>query len=361
MATRLYLLLGLAFTFFSASWSATAAEHTESSFVLHSPSAETLDAVSRLFGLEHRQGNDFEVLIPAPQADLLRLVAPQAELREADVSAAIRSRLHSFAGRLNKDGARYHSFAEVQSWMQQIVQNHPTQAQLLQYGKSQQGQPLLALHLNDGNKGAKPTLMITAATHGDELITVEVLMALVDQLLAGQGSDARLSAILAKHDLYFIPVVNPDGFTNQDRMDNGVDPNRSYPYPGHEDAQPTASIAGVMQFANSLKLAGSIDFHAYGELIMYPWAYTHDPIDAAHGTAFHNLTGQMAATNHYTFGPIADVIYVAPGSSADYYFWKQGSTSLGIEIGTDKVPDPSEFATYVTSQAESTWRFIESF
>ncbi|MGK4422398.1 hypothetical protein ACSLVQ_29530, partial [Klebsiella pneumoniae] len=74
---------------------------------------------------------------------------------------------------------------------------------------------------------------------------------------------------------------------------------------------------------------------------------------------FDALTKHMAEVNNYVYGPIADVIYVAPGSSADYYFWKKGSLSLGIEMGQDKVPDPSEFPAYFTSQEESTWRFLE--
>ena len=92
---------------------------------------------------------------------------------------------------------------------------------------------------------------------------------------------------------------------------------------------------------------------------MYPWAYTHDPVDPASHARFDTLTKNMAVANNYTYGAIADVIYVAPGSSADYYFWKKGSLSLGIEMGQDKVPDPSEFPAYFLSQEESTWRFLE--
>jgi hypothetical protein len=362
MAKCQFALVLFAFFLVSIGSPAQAADHL-SSYLLHSPDAETLRVVGSLYGLEHRRGDDYEVIVPEADAQLLLLLAPRAELKEKDVGEAIRARLQAFAlqSRTTATPFRYHSFPEVQAWLQNLEKSNPQLVHVVEYGKSQRGLPLLALHLHDGSADPKPILMITAATHGDELITTEVLMSLVEQLVEAQGRDQRLSAILAKHDLYFIPVLNPDGFTNQARMDNGRDPNRSYPYPGHEDARPTASIAAVMKFANSLKLAGSIDFHAYGELIMYPWAYTHDPVDSPHAARFRNMTEHMAETNRYTFGPISDVIYVAPGSSADYYFWKQGSASLGIEIGSEKVPDPSDFPNYIRSQAESTWRFIESF
>ena len=74
----------------------------------------------------------------------------------------------------------------------------------------------------------------------------------------------------------------------------------------------------------------------------------------------HQAKTHMAEANRYTYGPIADVIYLAPGSSADYYYWKKGSLSLGIEMGQDKVPSPSEFPAYFESQEESTWRFLEA-
>ena len=155
--------------------------------------------------------------------------------------------------------------------------------------------------------------------------------------------------------------MNPDGYVRVGRYDNGRDPNRSYPYPENETQKPTASIAGVIDFFKTHNVIGSIDFHASGELVMYPWAYTRSPVDADSAARFHKLTADMAATNRYTYGPISEVIYIAPGSSADYYFWKKHAISLGIEIGDSKVPDPTQFPTYFQSQAESTWRFIESF
>src|SRR5262249_41356227 len=151
-----------------------------------------------------------------------------------------------------------------------------------------------------------PVVMITAATHGDELITVEVLMHLIDKLVTGYGKDQRLTKLVNDHDLYFVPVVNPDGFTSTNRYDGNADPNRSYPWPGHENAQPTPSIAGVIKLFSSLDVKASIDFHAFGELIMYPWAYTHDPIDQAHHDRFDAATKHMAEANNYTYGSIAD-------------------------------------------------------
>jgi hypothetical protein len=334
-----------------------------SEYELLAPEPFTLQRVAQLFEISHREGGSFHALVPEDQKNLFLVIAPRARLLERDTAAALRAKLARFRRERSFSEYRYHSFDEVQAWMSQLESTHGKIAKVVPYGLTKGGHQLLALQLAEDVAApvTKPSLLITAATHGDEVITTEVLMELVNQLVAGYGKDARLTELVNRHNIYFVPVVNPDGFVRNERYDNGRDPNRSYPYPGHESMSPTSSINGIMNFFKAHEIAGSIDFHAYGGLIMYPWGYTHDPIEAHAAEQFQRLTAKMAETNRYTYGPISDVIYIAPGSSADYYFWQKGSVSLGIEMGDDKAPDPSEFPDYVTSQAESTWRFIESF
>jgi hypothetical protein len=349
------------FALLFASLSAFAADSILSSYELNNPDADTIASLARYFDIEHAKGNSLELIVPREQAALLAAIAPRARLVEADTAAANQARLESFRHRLSAfDGATgYHTLVQVQNWMRNLALTYPF-VKVVQYGTSAQGRPLLALHVNTPGT-AKPVLMITAATHGDELITTEVTISLITQLLEGYGNNPRFTQMIDRHDLYFVPVLNVDGFVATRRYDGNEDPNRSYPYPGHESARPTASISGIIKLFEQIHPAGSIDFHAYGELTMYPWGYTHDPVEAGAKARFDALTKSMSEKNHYTYGPIADVIYVAPGSSADYYFWKAGTLGLGIEMGNDKIPDPAEFPAYIESQTESTWRFIEAF
>ncbi len=337
---------------------AEAHEQILSSYRWQTPETQNLKEVARLFEIVKRNGQEYEVLVPADQAALFEALAPRATLLEKDTSAALLRQLQEYTFLRSLEGYRYHSFQEIQDWMQELKKSEIVQ--LIPYGTSQQGRPLTAIRLTKG-EGEKPALLFTAATHGDELITTEVLMHLVNELVAGYGNNPRLTGLVTNYDLYFIPVINPDGFVKVQRYDNGRDPNRSYPYPQKTDAQPTTSIQALIQFFHSRTFAGSIDFHAYGELIMYPWAYTHDPVDPVSAQKFRELTSHMANSNGYEYGPISDIIYVAPGSSADYYFWKTNSLSLGIEIGRTKAPPPNYFPDYMASQVESTWRFIEGF
>lgn len=348
------------FLLFLAASGAFAQDQVLSSFDLAKPTARTLERLSRYFDLEHWDGDSVEIIASESQIPLLLKIAPTVKLKEADASAAARGKLWLYsigkiAGRLG-----YHSLEEVQMWMQGLEAKNSIWIKVIQYGNSKAGRPLSALRINKSGE-VKPVLMITAATHGDELITTEVMIALVNQLIEGAESNSRFAAMLDNHDLYFVPVVNPDGFTSVRRYDGNVDPNRSYPWPGNENAIPTPSIASLIQLFHQIQPVGTLDYHAYGELVMYPWAYTYDAIDAKFDVPFGKLCTSMAEHNGYTHGSISNVIYIAQGSSADYYFSKLSSASLAIEIGSDKIPDPSEFPEYVQSQAESLWRFIEAF
>lgn len=207
----------------------------------------------------------------------------------------------------------------------------------------------------------EPELMITSATHGDEIITTEVVLGLIEKLMTGYGTDARLTKMINEHELYFIPVVNADGFIKRARYDHGQDPNRSYPYPEAPHVESTPSIKALLQFFHSRNFVGSLDFHAYGELTMYPWAYTYDSVAKKDKEIFESLAKKMAATNGYTHGPISDVIYVAKGSSADYYYWSKQTIAFAVEVGNSKSPYPHEIPNYINEQVESTWIFIEHF
>lgn len=342
---------------------AQAADSVLSSYALENPDAETLAIVSQYFAVDHRHGREhgFEIVIPQEQATFLLALAPNAVLLQADTAATNQERLRLFHGMQNiLDGARgYRTLVEVQNWMRSVAFKYPF-AKVINYGTSAGGKPLQALRLSTSQE-RHPALMITAATHGDELITTEVLLSLVDQLLAGYGNNERFTQMIDRHDLYFVPVLNVDGFAATRRFDGNYDPNRSYPYPGFENATPTPSISGIIKLFETIKPVGSIDLHAYGEMIMYPWAYTSDPIASDDKGRLHSLTQSMAASNGYAFGPIAEVIYVAKGSSADYYYWKNRTAGIAIELGQDKIPSPTEIPKYTAAIAESTWKFIEAF
>ncbi len=320
-----------------------------------------LDAISRDFEIVGRDGDTYRVYVPVEKAANFQRLVPESELLAKDADASWRqdwNRRDSFA-------AGYHNWQSVQDYMTQAVQNYPQLVSQTSYGESKQGYKLSYLKITapgSTNRAAKPKLFLDAATHGDELISTEVLLNLVDEILKGYGSDDRLTAMLDNTELYVSFVVNPDGYTKQNRYDNGVDPNRSYPWPGDPNHKPTASIQALMDLFEQQKFTGSMTLHAYGQLLMYPWGYTSTPISSKTDLDnFATLTDQLAAENNYTHGPIATTIYIAKGSSADYYYWKYNTQALAVELTTNKVPPSSKIPAVTDEAREMVFGFIEHF
>src|SRR5690606_21351726 len=131
---------------------------------------------------------------------------------------------------------------------------HPDITKLVTIGQTTQGQDIVAVKVgrNAGTSrdGARPTTVYIGAQHAREWITPEMIRRLLDHVLTGYGDDERITRIVNRTDLWFVPVSNPDGYdftcTEGQRLwrknlrDNngdgqittgdGVDLNRNYPY-----------------------------------------------------------------------------------------------------------------------------------
>lgn len=313
-----------------------------------------LQQIADSFEIKERIGNDYLVYVVKERTSEFKKIAPKAKLIEADINAELK--------RKNLQG--YRKFDQVKALYYQMADQYDY-AKIEVFGESSNGNELFALRVSDNvdlDEG-EPKLMITSATHGDELITVEVQLRLVQEMLEGAKTNPRLKRMIDDHVLYFIPVVNPDGFTRRSRYASGrVDPNRDYPWPDRPNrVSKVTFIQHLRNFYHKHDFRGSMDIHASGKMVMFPWAYTRDNINDADYNMMDKLTEEMAKLNNYKHGPISKVIYVAKGSSADYYYWQNGGVALAIELTTTKVPRASRIPQVVDEAREMTWKFIEAF
>jgi len=329
-----------------------------SSYYVENLNAPTMRVLGEQFDIARRKGPGFEVFVPQDSAPLLLRLVPNAKLVEKDVSDVLRRRDKEHPGWRGS----YRDFDSVQTELKTIVTSHPDMGALENYGSSEDGRPLVALRLTGKAAFAdKPELMITSSTHGDEITTVEVLMDFVEGLIKNYGTDARITAMLDKHVIYFIPVVCPDGYVNQTRECNGLDPNRDYPYPADPDHVSNASIRNETTWFATHHIVGSVDIHSNLATVMYPWAYTDSPPDASDVTRFKQIGTVMAQDTGYNFGQIAEVFGIAKGSSADYWYWKGKTLAFGYEIGDDFIVESERVHSLVHGNQEALWHFIEFF
>jgi predicted deacylase len=287
-------------------------------------------------------------------------LAPNAKL----ILSNIQSTFKSDKNEKQLEVAKYRKFEDVETDLLALVAKYKDLASLESYGVSSQGRKLYALKIKTPQKeGSKnlPQVMVTAATHGDELITVEVLFSLINELLAGYGKDTRLTKILEGRELYFIPVVSPDSFEARERYVAGIDPNRSFPWPENANNRPADCILSLMNFTNAHQFAGSLDLHAYGKLVMFPWAYKSTPPESSDAVVMEDLVQRMAKENQYKAGQISTTIYVAKGSSADYFYWKKKTQAIAVELTNQKVPAFKTIPKIVNEAREMVWTFLEHF
>jgi carboxypeptidase T len=310
-----------------------------------------MNKIAKTFEVVKKLDVGFEVYVLEEDVPTFLKIAPKAKLLENDIHADL----------MDKSISEYRKYTDVENDLKTIAQNFKSIATLETYGTTKLGRNLYSLKLSTGGED-KPKLMVTAATHGDELITTEVLFSLTNELLAGFGNDERLTKILNSRDIYIIPVVSPDSFEARDRYVQRKDPNRSYPWPENINNPTVDVIKAMMDYSDKMKFTGSLDLHAYGRLVMYPWGYTKkSPASTADVGGFKDLVQTMARDNQYTAGQISTTIYVAEGSSADYFYWKSGTKAIAAELGREKIPQYNKIPAIVKESREMVWSFLEYF
>jgi hypothetical protein len=205
-----------------------------------------------------------------------------------------------------------------------------------------------------------------ATHHAREWISTAVAMKLI-RWLADSGGAALLT-----HDVWVMPVENPDGyqytFTNErywrkNRRPNvggsyGVDPNRNYPafwgvdelgsspweyaetYRGTGPASELETQA-VMAFHAAHPPVVSLSYHSYGGLVLYPWGFRAGALppdltrfQALAGTDLapavgDNVTG--SPHDHYHPGPGWN-LYATNGEYTDWAYRTYGTIAFTTEL-----------------------------
>jgi predicted deacylase len=110
-------------------------------------------------------------------------------------------------------------------------------AELVRYGESVEGRPLLAVRVPSARSGA-PAVLCGANIHGVELVGAAVALGLLEALASG-----ALPALRGEAEVWVVPAINPDGYARTwERAGvgrlaelrtnaRGVDLNRNFPLP----------------------------------------------------------------------------------------------------------------------------------
>ncbi|MBX3095592.1 MAG: hypothetical protein KF812_01900 [Fimbriimonadaceae bacterium] len=261
--------------------------------------------------------------------------------------------------------------AQYEEWR---IQN-PTHVKRFQIGTSILGRPIWAYSVRSNAlfSGARRSFVVNCGIHAREWISPAIGMYVFKKTIdsaaigfADMTTDFSKRAMLRGSTFYFVPVNNPDGYeycwTNnrmwrKNRRDNpgssyGVDLNRNFAkawggsgssgnyssetYRGTAPFSEPESQALVFLANRIPRMDAFIDFHSYGEYVLWPWSYTTANAPgqswlATTGLAMKNAI-QATHGHAYTYGHSGQTLYLAAGVTDDYFYDLYNTAAYTIEL-----------------------------
>ncbi|GGK04241.1 zinc carboxypeptidase [Pilimelia anulata] len=337
----------------------------------------------------HAAGVDREELQTAPRADGRTaveaiLTADQVEaLRRAGVPLApklIRGRSADTAmEQQRRDGDKvfrpYSGAGGLREELAGIAARNPGLTTLRTIGHSVNGKPIQALRITKDAghvaDGTRPSVLYAGGQHAREWITPEMNRRLIHHVLGGYGTNDLLTTLVDTTELWFIPVLNPDGYdftftegkrlwrknlrdTNHDgriAAGDGVDPNRNYghrwgydnegssPHPSSEtyrgagpNSEPESQALDAL--ARRVDFRFFVNYHSAAELLLYGtgWQVTTPSPDDVIGEA---LAGDDAFPAVPGYDPdLSAELYTTNGDTDTYLGEKYGAYGFTPEMST---------------------------
>jgi hypothetical protein len=259
---------------------------------------------------------------------------------------------------------------QTEQFLTYLTQKYPQLAELYTLGFSTEGRPIRALHISSKKylQSHKPALLFTSLVHSDEWITLPVVLYLAHQFVSTYDYDEDIQYIVDRASLWFIPVVNPDGYAYSRTVDRswrknrsrcgassiGVDINRNFDvkwdiregfskdpesrfYRGSKAASEPETKA-LQDLASRIHFQAAADFHSFGQYILYP--YGHSRTQCPDHRLFQQLARDMAQVIFTSCGSVYKPVQMCriyphalpAGTLMDYLYTTQHTIAFSIEL-----------------------------
>ena len=221
-------------------------------------------------------------------------------------------------------------------------------------------------------------ILYTSIHHAREPASLTQLIFYMWYLLENYETDPEVKNIVDNTELYFVPVINPDGYLHNESTDpngggfwrknrkngNGTDNNRNYDYyingnpangiwggpgsssnPGSEVYHGTGPFSevenqAIKQFVEDHNFVMAFNNHTSGQLLFYPFGY--DNVATPDDALYQAVSGELTSRNGYT--PLRDSPF--SGDSDDFMYGTVGTHdkifAFTPEIGTSFWPPQNQ-------------------
>jgi hypothetical protein len=301
--------------------------------------------------------------------------------------------------------AGYRDYEEVLTLLQQYQTDNPEICKLYDLGDTwgkmyyeagndyyeQYDHEVWGLKVSDNPEQVEdePSFYFMGVHHSREPISAEVVIYFLEDLIAKyNNNDADAVDHVNNKQLWFIPLVNPNGHkvvTNEDDVwwrknirdnnengsfdtdydngngDDGVDPNRNYGYVwgnvGSTDDPSGITYHGPNEFSEpetqamkalveSEHFVGGFSYHSYGEWVLVPYGYAenvnapdHDALFALGLDIAESIDG--ASGGHYTAQNSWE-LYPTMGGTDDWAYGEHGVFAYTVELAEEFIPSADE-------------------
>lgn len=248
----------------------------------------------------------------------------------------------------------FYTYAEMVQQLDSMRLLYPALiTQKINIGTSHEGRTIWAVKISDNpesNESAtEPGVHFDALHHAREPIGLQAMMYFMYWLLENYGSNPEATYLINNREIFFIPVVNPDGYEynrstdpngggqwRKNRRNNGgsfgVDLNRNYSYgwglnSGSSNTPSSNTYRGPSAFSEPesqavrdfvLARTPEIGFsvHSVAGRYLNPYGYTDTSIAY---DMYADFSSEFAPENGYLYGTVAEMLeYYSSGTTRDY-------------------------------------------
>lgn len=225
------------------------------------------------------------------------------------------------------------------------------------------GNPLKWVKISDNpnTSEAEPQMLYTAVHHAREPAGLSQLVFYMWYLLENYDTDPEVKGIVDNTELYFIPVLNPDGYLYNEKTDPngggfwrknrkntyGTDLNRNYEYfingdpnngmwggdgssgdtgdQTYRGPSPFSEVEtqAVKFFVENHDFIMAINNHTYGDLLLYPYGYTQNS-PTPEDDLFRGISEELVSKNGFN-NILSSELYSAAGDSDDFMYGTVGT------------------------------------
>lgn len=257
----------------------------------------------------------------------------------------------------------YKNPQEIENLLENYSLKYPNLVKKVSIGKSLEGRDIWALKISDNplvREDSEPAVLFNSMHHAREVMTPEVSLDIIDYLLRNYKIDSTVTNWVNSIEIWVIPMFNVDGNNKMWNFDSwwrkntragyGVDLNRNYPtgwnkcegssgrkrsqtYRGPSPASEPETQA-MMKFIKDTRPVFDISYHAYSELVIYPFGCSPEKTITA--DIVESIGKEIATKLNYKAGTAWELLYNADGGDIDWMYEAFQVIPYVIELNSRK-------------------------